>query len=292
MARTMQPDFTVALRERDCGACADGIAPPFRFTMAYQPVVDLAARRVYAYEALVRGPAGQGAGSVLGQVTPQNRYAFDQSCRIKAIELASRLKLPESGAGLSINFIPGAMYSPENCVRATLAVAKRCDFPVDRLIFEMTENEEITDHALMDSIFRVYQANRFRTALDDFGAGYSGLNLLARFPFDVVKIDMMVLRSLDTDDRRRAIVQGIVGICRDLGAKVVAGGGGDRSRARRPASSGDHAVPGLPVRQARLRDAAGGGFLAAGVAPGVVRTRTSVQASMQRAARGVLTASR
>ena len=220
----MDSDVAALLAGRDCGACADGIAPPFPFTMAYQPVVDLAARRIYAYEALVRGPAGQGAGSVLGQVTPQNRYAFDQSCRIKAIELASRLKLPETGASLSINFIPGAMYSPENCVRATLAVARRCDFPVDRLIFEMTENEEITDYRLLDGIFRAYQANRFRTALDDFGAGFSGLNLLAQFPFDVVKIDMMVVRGLDSDDRRRAIVQGIVGICRDLATKVVAEG--------------------------------------------------------------------
>ncbi len=220
----MDTDFAGLLAERDCGACADGIAPPFAFTMAYQPVVDLAARRVYAYEALVRGSNGEGAGSVLGQITPQNRYAFDQSCRIKAIELASRLKLPEAGASLSINFIPGAMYSPENCVRATLAVAKRCSFPVDRLIFEMTENEEVTDYAMMDGIFSVYQANRFRTALDDFGAGFSGLNLLARFPFDVVKIDMMVLRGLDTDERRRAIVQGIAAICRDLGTNLVAEG--------------------------------------------------------------------
>ena len=46
-----------------CGACIDGIAPPFEFSMAFQPVIDLDAGRVYAYEALVRGPAGEPAGS-------------------------------------------------------------------------------------------------------------------------------------------------------------------------------------------------------------------------------------
>ena len=206
------------------GACADGITPPFPFSMAFQPVVDVAAGRIYAYEALVRGPAGEPAGSVLGKITPGNRYAFDQSCRVKAIALASRLGLLGTGASLSINFIPGAMYRPENCVRATLAAARRHGFPTDRLVFELTENERITDYAHLESIFRVYRANSFRVALDDFGAGHSGLALLAHFQPDVVKLDMALLRGLDSDARRRAIVGGIVGICRSLATQVVAEG--------------------------------------------------------------------
>lgn len=207
-----------------CGACIDGIAPPFEFSMAFQPVVDLVANRIYAYEALVRGPAGEPAGSVLGQVTQANRYAFDQSCRVKAIALASGLGLQHTGASLSINFIPGAMYRPENCVRATLAAARRHRFPADRLVFELTENEEITDYAHLENIFRVYHSHHFRTAIDDFGAGFSGLGLLAHFPADVVKIDMSLVRGLDTDARRHAIVSGIVGICRALASQVVAEG--------------------------------------------------------------------
>ena len=220
----METQVREARAALECEGCGDGIAAPFPFSMAFQPVVDLAARRVYAYEALVRGPHGESAGSVLGQVTPANRYAFDQSCRVKAIELASRLGMPATGANLSINFMPGAMYRPETCVRATLAAARRCVFPTDRLIFEMTEQEEITDFKLLDSIFHVYHANRFRTALDDFGAGYSGLGLLAQYPFDVVKIDMTVLRNLDSDTRRHRIVAGIAGICGQLATSVVAEG--------------------------------------------------------------------
>ena len=207
-----------------CGACAEGISAPFPFTMAFQPVVDLTNSCVYAYEALVRGPAGESAASVLSQVTTHNRYAFDQSCRMKAIELASRLGLGRSGTALSINFIPGAMYRPENCVRATLAAARRHRFPVNRLIFELTENEEITDYNHLESIFRVYRSNKFRTALDDFGTGYSGLSLLARFHPDVVKIDMSLIRGIDTETRRHAIVGGIVQICRTLSVNIVAEG--------------------------------------------------------------------
>ncbi len=207
-----------------CGDCRDGIAPPFPFSTAFQPIIDLRVRRVYAYEALVRGPAAESAASVLAKTTPANRYAFDQSCRIKAIALASRLGLAAEGAALSINFMPGAMYQPENCVRATLAAAKRHEFPLDRLIFEMTENEQVRDVDLLKQIFEVYRANRFRCALDDFGAGFSGLGLLARFAFDVVKIDMMVLRGIDGDARRHTIVRHAAAMCAALGSEIVAEG--------------------------------------------------------------------
>ena len=59
--------------------------------MAYQPIVDIKSRSVYAYEALVRGKDGSGAGEILGRVTDENRYRFDQTCRVKAIEIAARL---------------------------------------------------------------------------------------------------------------------------------------------------------------------------------------------------------
>jgi len=211
----------LASRDR-CGACSDGIMPPFEFSMAFQPVVDLAAGRVHAYEALVRGPAGESARTVLGKVTAANRYAFDQSCRVKAIALASRLGVQRTEASLSINFIPGAMYRPENCVRATLAAARRHQFPADRLIFELTEHEQITDYAHLERIFQVYRAHSFRTALDDFGSGFCGLGLLAHFQPDLVKIDMSLLRGLDTDTRRHTIVDGIAGICQALSIRVVA----------------------------------------------------------------------
>lgn len=207
-----------------CGECADGIKAPFEFSMAFQPIVDLRRRQIYAYEALVRGPAGESAFSVLSQVTPANRYAFDQSCRVKAIELASDLGIVDTGARLSINFIPGAMYRPENCVRATLAAAKRCGIRNDRIILELTENEQIVDIPLLRQIFEVYRRNDLRIAIDDFGAGFSGLNLLARFQPDAIKVDKDVVRGLDQDARRRVIIGNIVRMAAELDIDVVAEG--------------------------------------------------------------------
>lgn len=183
--------------------------------MAFQPIVDIKTGAVFAHEALVRGPNGEGAGSVLGQVKDDNRYAFDQQCRVKAIELASRLYEPTEDVKLSINFMPNAVYEPRACIRLTLATAMKTGFPLDRIIFEFTENEQLdTDHVL--HILRTYRDMGFKTAIDDFGAGHSGLGLLSRFQPDIVKIDMDLIRGIDTDPVKRTIVRHTLNMLEDL----------------------------------------------------------------------------
>jgi EAL domain-containing protein (putative c-di-GMP-specific phosphodiesterase class I) len=207
-----------------CGACRSGERFAMPFSMAFQPIVDLATGGVFAYEALVRGLNGESAASILGQVTDQTRYGFDQACRKRAIELAAELRLPETGALLSINFLPNAVYEPKTCLAVTLSAARRTGFPLDRLLFEVTESEEVVDHDHLNSILDQYKAMGFRTAIDDFGAGYSGLNLLARFQPDIIKLDMELVRGIDGNPVRRAIVDSMLRICRDLSITAVAEG--------------------------------------------------------------------
>jgi EAL domain-containing protein (putative c-di-GMP-specific phosphodiesterase class I) len=135
-----------------CNGCKDGIEQPFPFSMAFQPIVDVDTGKAFAYEALVRGERGESAGSILGQVTKANRYAFDQRCRVKAISLAAQLGLSDTGAQLSINFMPGAVYSPAACIQLTLATAREVGFPCDQIIFEITEAEEVVDRAHIRAI--------------------------------------------------------------------------------------------------------------------------------------------
>ncbi|TFI57341.1 EAL domain-containing protein [Sphingomonas parva] len=192
--------------------------------MALQPIVDAETGLPFAYEALVRGLEGQGAGEILGRVTEQTRYAFDQRCRVKAIEVAAAAGILETGAKLSINFLPNAVYSPKACIQLTLKTAAATSFPTDRLLFEFTENERMAEPEHVANIVRTYQAMGFGTALDDFGAGHAGLALLARFQPDIIKLDMELIRGIDASLPRRIIVQGIVRMCRDLGITLVAEG--------------------------------------------------------------------
>lgn len=204
-----------------CVACRDGQSLDFEFTMAFQPIVDLRDRSVYAYEALVRGLDGSSAYSILTRVTEQNLYAFDQACRVKAVELAAALGMP---CRLSINFLPNAVYQPEACIRVTLQAAQRCGFPTERIIFEIAERENAADKAHLQGILHAYRRHGFLSAIDDFGAGYAGLNLLAEFQPDLLKIDMDLVRGIDGHPVRQAIVRSIVGLCDDLGVQALAEG--------------------------------------------------------------------
>ena len=206
-----------------CQGCRDGAGFTAPFSMAFQPIVEAASGAVFAFEALVRGPEGQGAYEVLSKVDDDNRYAFDQACRVKAIETATRVGLIDTGAALSINFMPNAVYEPTGCIRLTLAAARRTGFPPERLIFEFTENERL-DHDHVGRILTTYRKMGFRTAIDDFGAGFSGLTLLAKWQPDIVKLDMELVRGIDRDRVRRALVRSVVRACDEIGVTVLAEG--------------------------------------------------------------------
>jgi EAL domain-containing protein (putative c-di-GMP-specific phosphodiesterase class I) len=192
--------------------------------MAFQPIVDVETGRAWAYEALVRGPNGEGAAAVLDAVTPENRYAFDQQCRVAAIEQAVSAGILAAGARLSINFLPNAVYSPVACIQLTLQTAAAVGFPTDRLIFEFTENEDMVDSRHVANIVETYRRMGFATAIDDFGAGHAGIALLSRFQTDIVKLDMELIRDLDSSQPRRMIIEGLVRMFARMGITVVAEG--------------------------------------------------------------------
>lgn len=203
-----------------CRACrGEGVAP--EFTMAFQPIIDLSTGGVYAHEALVRPLGGGGAREILEQITERNRYAFDQACRVKAITLAARLGMQSL---LSINFLPNAVYQPAACIRATLDAAERSKFRLDHIIFEVTEAEPSRDPDHLAKIFAEYKRHGMLTAIDDFGAGHSGLNLLAQFRPDIIKIDMALTRNIHSDRTRRVIVRSIAMMCAELGVSLIAEG--------------------------------------------------------------------
>lgn len=208
-------------RPLGCAECANGAGLDFDFTMAFQPIVNIVTREIFAQEALVRGLNNEPAGHVFKRVNDDNRYRFDQSCRVKAVQLAAQLHIP---CLLSINFMPNAVFRPELCIRTTLEAARVYQFPVHRIIFEITEGEKVDDHAHLREIVRHYKETGFRTAIDDFGAGYSGLNLLAELQPDLIKLDMALVRHINADKNRQAIVKGILQVCRELSIEVIAEG--------------------------------------------------------------------
>jgi EAL domain-containing protein (putative c-di-GMP-specific phosphodiesterase class I) len=207
-----------------CQGCRSSEPLPFDFTMAFHPIVDLGRGIVWGYEALVRGTQGQPAGQILSQVDESRQYKFDQACRVKAIELAGRLFPRTDETRLSINFMPNAVYEPAACIRTSLETARRVGFDTRRIMFEFTENERMLDTKHVARIIAEYKRLGFITAIDDFGAGHAGLNLLADLQTDLIKIDMEIIRGVTDSAARRAIIAGILVMARALDITIIAEG--------------------------------------------------------------------
>jgi EAL domain-containing protein (putative c-di-GMP-specific phosphodiesterase class I) len=189
--------------------------------MAFQPIVDFGRREIYAHEALVRGLSGEGAVEVLSRVNPRHRFAFHEACRVRAIETASALGMQTR---LSLNVWPNDITERTDCFQTAMDAARRCNFPVHRLMFEIAECEHVANLPGLAAAFRAQKVHGFTSAIDDFGAAYAGFELLAGFQPDVVKVDMGLVRNIHTDPVRLSIVKGFVGTCSELGIRVVAEG--------------------------------------------------------------------
>jgi EAL domain-containing protein (putative c-di-GMP-specific phosphodiesterase class I) len=106
----------------------------------------------------------------------------------------------------------------------SLAAAERVGFDPGRLMFEFTEDERMRDVAHVRKIIEAYQARGFTTAIDDFGAGYAGLALLADLRPDMLKLDIALILGIDGSAARRTIVAGVARIAEELGVSCIAEG--------------------------------------------------------------------
>jgi EAL domain-containing protein (putative c-di-GMP-specific phosphodiesterase class I) len=195
------------------------LAPAFSY--AFQPIVDTVAKEVFSYEALIRGLANEPAYRVLEQVPGDFIHQFDQDSRIQAIALAARIGLTCS---LNLNFLPRSLELCADAIGHTCKAAADNFLSLERIILEVTEGEVINDHSQFAALLNEYRGMGIKLAIDDFGAGYSGLNLLAEFQPDYVKIDLKLVRGIEKHGPRQAIVRGVTQVCGDLGIDVIAEG--------------------------------------------------------------------
>lgn len=192
------------------------------YTFAYQPIVDVSRRRIASFEALVRGPNNEGAHWVMDQLSPQELCQFDLDARLRAIALAAQLGLP---CHINLNLLPDSLEAAGTvALSSTLETARLSGLSADQLVLEISEREVVTHPQRFLDRANQCRALGVKFAIDDFGAGYSGLNLLAEFQPETIKLDMLLVRDIHSKGPRQAIVRGVLRTCEDLGIEVVAEG--------------------------------------------------------------------
>jgi EAL domain-containing protein (putative c-di-GMP-specific phosphodiesterase class I) len=201
-----------------------GVLAEAEFWSAYQPIVSLADRSVVAHEALLRGVVDgrEVGGGDLFFVAEQAGWLhrLDRIGRESAIAGA----VPWLGdADLFVNFNPTSIYRPQVCLASTERVVHDTGIAPSQLVFEVVESHAIADRGHLVSILEHYRTLGWRVALDDVGAGWSSLSLLAAVRPDVVKLDKALVQELP-DDGARTVLRAVTDLAHQLGAVVVAEG--------------------------------------------------------------------
>ncbi|MBU4438562.1 MAG: EAL domain-containing protein, partial [Acetobacterium sp.] len=174
----------------------------------FQPIVSLQDGTVHGYEALSRGPID----SILH--TPDMLFKWAQKfnklweleflCRSKAFEAAFKL---ESEFKLFLNVNPNIMQDVKFRKGFTKEYLERFGIDPKRIIFEITESEAINHLADFIKTIDNYKEQDYRIAIDDAGAGYSGLNLISDIHPNYIKLDMKLIRDIDSDRTKQSLVQ-------------------------------------------------------------------------------------
>ncbi len=193
------------------------------FTFAFQPIVDVDLGETISQEALVRGPNGESAYSVLSSVCQSELYAFDEELRMAALRLACELGA-DGEVRVNLNLMPRALEISSGALASTLETAAAIGIPPSAITIEITESEIIGNLPRFVAVANEYRSTGVRYAIDDFGAGYAGLNLLAEFQPDAIKLDRELVRGIEKHGPRQAIVRGLERTCEDLGIEVIAEG--------------------------------------------------------------------
>jgi EAL domain-containing protein (putative c-di-GMP-specific phosphodiesterase class I) len=191
------------------------------YSFAYQPIVNISTGSIFSHEALIRGRDNESASSILEQVVPAERHQFDEHSRMVAIALAARKGL---STHLNLNFLPLSVHCSPTAISSILSTAKQCNIRPDQLIIEIIEREIISDFDAFYGAINPHRGSGLVFAIDDFGSGYAGLNLLADFQPEYIKLDMHLVRDIYRKGPRQAIVQGILHTCVDLGIEIIAEG--------------------------------------------------------------------
>ncbi|WP_208948144.1 EAL domain-containing protein [Segnochrobactrum spirostomi] len=193
----------------------------FPFEIAFQPIVDVLDRTIWAYEALARGGQGESAHWVLAHVNDENGRAFDEGSIARAMQ---RAMAEDLGGRLHVNIRPSAIEHAVVSVDTIIEAASGLGFEPSRLTLELTEGERPLERSSLAALAVACRPHGIRTALDDLGAGHGDLNLLADFQPDYVKIGRYLVADIDSDRARRAIVSGLLAMCRTLGIEPIGEG--------------------------------------------------------------------
>ena len=219
-------ELSARLRRREIGQLFLGLVLGEQVRCLYQPIVQIRSGSVYGYEALVRGPRSTKwqSPSSLFRIAEEHGLAFELDCLCRKAALKDYSPHAQPDRKLFLNCLPRAIHDPnfsEQHLRQTL---ESCGLRPSDLVLEVSERESIRNFSIFRDIRERYRSLGIKVALDDTGAGYAGLEAVMQLAPDFIKADISLVRSVDKDSGRRALLQALQSISKAIDAHVIAEG--------------------------------------------------------------------
>jgi EAL domain-containing protein (putative c-di-GMP-specific phosphodiesterase class I) len=194
----------------------------------FHPIIRGTTGEVYANEALLRAKnpsTGQvlGAGQIINACERLNLlHVLDQRARQSAIRAAAE-HVP-GPSRIFINFLPNTIYDPEICLRTTMEAAAKYGVPMARLVFEVVETQKIPDMDHLCKVLNYYRERGVGTAIDDMGAGFTGVDYITSLQPDFVKLDREFVLEAEQTLQGRRTMESLISTSHAHGARVIAEG--------------------------------------------------------------------
>lgn len=199
-----------------------------RITTVFQPIWDLDAKAPHGFEALCRGPADTELTSpvALFDVARKSDLLFelDHLCRRKALEAAGARAQLSKDYKLFINTLPFSIRDPRFQGKDLIDLFDGIDLAPEQIVLEVTESDAIENFPLFVNAMKDFMDLRCLVAIDDMGAGYSGLDKIVHLRPHYVKLDMGLIRDIHASFVKQQLVQTFKTLADKIDAKLIAEG--------------------------------------------------------------------
>lgn len=196
-----------------------------RVRSVYQPIVDLRVGDIFAWEALARGPAEstfENPDMLFGFAEEHDLvFALERACRAAALNGFGELT---SGRTLFLNVHPRTLVDPSFNPGETLQLLDSLGLKPHDVVLEITERHSTKDFSLFHRTLDHYRGEGYKVAVDDVGTGYSGLWSIAEIRPDFIKLDMSLIRGIDANPVKRALIETFLTFSDKVGCKIIAEG--------------------------------------------------------------------
>jgi diguanylate cyclase/phosphodiesterase len=201
-------------------------------TMHYQPIMDFHNGTIFGWEALARGPKESSFRSpvMLFEMAEklERLFPLEEICREKALAHLGEIAKSQK---LFLNIHPKTMADPNFTPGKTLRKIEEAGLTPENIVFEITERHSIQNFDLFYRTLAHYRSQGFLVAVDDAGAGYSGLTSIAEIRPDFIKIDKNLVMDVDRDPVKRALIETFVSFANKIGSRIIAEGVENKAQA-------------------------------------------------------------